>query len=499
VVDTPEEPAGASRDEVRAETRRSVRVRVTLPDGTPAVGADVRLIETVKDDDALDVFAYVTDGEARRPEAPPQEEYAAEPVSEAVADANGEARLVPAGSGAVRVRARRGRLAAASMFLRPDRGETKPVTLRLGPALDLHGRVVGPDDRPIAGARVKLRIGGPSQDFAETLTDRAGRYSFPGFPMNADWISVNLTATASGYVVRGRSFDRRDRRLPTDGSVDLILAEGIEVIGRCVDEHGVPLEGIAVADLVADAKQLTGPDGRFRLRGLDNSRSLIEFFSRSHGHLRVAVGVTHDRTHDIGDVTLVAGGDISGQVVGWNGEAVPDAAVELHEREFSLLVRRSRTDQSGRFRFTNVGTEPVDLFVHGPTSGGSWASGITSGAKGVEPGTGPLRITLAGEKSLLVRLKQPGDAPTVQFEKVLVRLEPLSGSGRSKTQAFVGGDTDSVRVEFDKAGPYRVTVWVPGCEFVVFETVEILPDRPTEITAELRIGGPRGGQTDRGR
>ncbi len=170
-----------------------------------------------------------------------------------------------------------------------DRAE---VTIRLTPPTAVYtfaGTVRGPDERPLAGARVGV-VGGPAAD----PTGPDGRYRIV---VGSDGLAEHhrdLYAAAAGFrphtatgVVQQVLLASGSQSFETELRLGSALAP---LAGRVVDGEGSPLEGIvvrpwnptlfgdgerdSVEDLAAGgddgAEARTDPDGRFRLTGLDD-------------------------------------------------------------------------------------------------------------------------------------------------------------------------------------------------------------------------------------
>jgi hypothetical protein len=77
-------------------------------------------------------------------------------------------------------------------------------------ATRLSGQVVGPDDRPIVAAEVRLNEVGHFASTARSATDESGRYSVT--LMHAPYlISLTVTITKDGYKTYSKEF-RSDER-----------------------------------------------------------------------------------------------------------------------------------------------------------------------------------------------------------------------------------------------------------------------------------------------
>ncbi len=192
----------------------------------------------------------------------------------------------------------------------PDPRET--IVLRLGPAaLELAGRVVDPDGRPIEGAIVWARDLSPFGSVSvgstegkavffvsleETIrggqhkrgcgTDAAGRFRLTGL-VERDY---ELVALDPASATRGGPWTLR----PGGGEVELVLvpeAETWPVRGRIVDALGAPIVGVSVraqrsriANVHEDAPRLAGfdgsrttdEDGRFAFAALATRGTVLE-------------------------------------------------------------------------------------------------------------------------------------------------------------------------------------------------------------------------------
>ncbi|HEY2589699.1 MAG TPA: polysaccharide biosynthesis/export family protein [Tepidisphaeraceae bacterium] len=169
--------------------------------------------------------------------------------------------------------------AYSAKYLSPDRvgvallrlpPQSLPTTNHAGAATDqsndvvhVHGRVLDPNGKPLAGAKVFAAPAWPRGEEAgrpavvsNTTTDADGRFevSFSksavsplslGYGQSgADlWKKVQITARTDGYGMDWQTFDHID---PATGDLVLRLVPDLPVKGRIVDLEGRPVPGVQV-------------------------------------------------------------------------------------------------------------------------------------------------------------------------------------------------------------------------------------------------------------
>ena len=225
--------------------------------------------------------------------------------------------------------------------------------------LDLHGFVLGPDDSPVADARVEARLDpertygslswgheDPGRTIGETRTDGRGAFVMrlePGEP-------VDLLVAAEGFAT-----SRREGRLPGEYVV-IRLAAAARVAGRLVDVSGAGVPGGAVvltsdvAGYVPVATAETGPDGAFSLDRVEAGRVLLE--CRAPGYADPsprALELVPGQTTEV-RVELSRGRVARGRVFeAHTGHPIPDARVR---QIWSSAT--TTTGPDGRYRLTGI-------------------------------------------------------------------------------------------------------------------------------------------------
>ena len=222
-------------------------------------------------------------------------------------------------------------------------GAAEPVDVRLLRARSrLAGRVLGPGDAPLAGARVAAWD--ERRRAREGVTDATGAFALEGLPEGL----YEVSAAAAGHVRGGAQVPVTEAH---GGEVTLRLASGGRLEGRLTDPLGAPVasgsvfvyrQGERSAATNADA------DGRYALDGVPPGAS--ELFVRSGDYelsARVAVDVVAGALV-VRDVALALGRRISGRVVDAAGR--PAAELIVIAREVGGDVEREgRTDAEGRY------------------------------------------------------------------------------------------------------------------------------------------------------
>lgn len=161
------------------------------------------------------------------------------PARAAETDADGQVRIGGLDPGSYTLRAVSGaRASPTEMGISVERGEEKPVVLRLEPGKMVTARIVDAEsDEGIAGAKVTLVEEGLSSFPIEGVSDKSGRVSLG--PSISEVVTID--ARAEGYVPRAaRRIDR------TTDETKIALLRGGTLIGRVVDARGYPVDGATI-------------------------------------------------------------------------------------------------------------------------------------------------------------------------------------------------------------------------------------------------------------
>ncbi len=180
-------------------------------------------------------------------------------------------------------------------------GVTAPLSFLLHalPTFAVRGRVVGPDDRPVGGARVQILIKTPmmSQDGnairfsnpSEVISHPDGTFRTPAeVPEGSDY---RVQAELWGFVSTLTGWIDKDTRGPV--AVRLLRDRGSRAVaGQVRDTTGAPVAGVEVfqsGDGPAPTRSLTDAAGRFEVAGVSSGPALL--FARSPAHRRTGVVV----------------------------------------------------------------------------------------------------------------------------------------------------------------------------------------------------------------
>lgn len=212
-------------------------------------------------------------------------------------------------------------------------GETREVPLRVAPGGALRLRVVTNEDRPVAGASVRLRAADATPGLVmdrgwHSQTDAAGACRLGAFGAGA----YRLVVEASGFVAHEEQLTLE----PTATEHLVRLDQGGSVSGVVVDPEGQPIAEAGVAavatlqipvlgdlgglvgdDLLAlearQAKCRTDAEGRFTLRGIGGEQA----FAVAAAHTDFIAGLLKDvHAGDTGlRITLRPGARVRGRVI----------------------------------------------------------------------------------------------------------------------------------------------------------------------------------------
>lgn len=223
----------------------------------------------------------------------------------------------------------------------------EPLTLRLGPAAELSGRVVDDLDRPIEGARVSVLVAGwPYGHTPIAESDAAGRFTVLGIPLGGEgWIVVEREGFRS-YLSNTVPLAPEAGQPPL-GERTFVLPRAHTVVVRVVDSGG---ELIVPAGL--SLRTLTGSTVDLRPRGAQFEGELLSLESdagvlSAEGFRKVPVAwqtaplssqSNRERVIDLGTVTLPEASAFRAIVVDSAGRAVAGARARL---SFTFGERRA--------------------------------------------------------------------------------------------------------------------------------------------------------------
>jgi hypothetical protein len=289
----------------------------------------------------------------------------------------------------------------------------------LQPNAQLLGRVVDSEGRPIEGAVVSPQgvergegttWGGLRGIDPLAVTDARGEFL----------ITADKPFDALALKVEARLFARRTFLHVASGDTrhDLKVTEGASVVGRVLKD-GRPLGGVAIG-LVSVQRNVEVFTGEYVIGTMDDGAFLFvnvppEMEYHVYGEMdslapHGAIPSTKLRTRgdgttaDAGELRVRPGHRLAGRVKFSDGGHIPEHTRVLVSREEAWDSTFMKLDAQGRFAFTNVPAEKLNVSVRVPRY-------RLAAANGSLDSYNPFRLVgkLTGDKTNLTILLEPGD------------------------------------------------------------------------------------------
>jgi protocatechuate 3,4-dioxygenase beta subunit len=392
------------------------------------------------------------------------------------------------------------------------------VAIALAKAAGVSGRVTDEKGAPVAGTRVRfvseqgvraILRGGPA-----AFLGRPGVGTGPdgGFRLRGLAPEKNLTleATRPGYVpARRPGVNLRAGEVLKD--VSLVLRRGLEARGRVVDAAGQPIAGaeirlsrperggsrflLAIGGMGDREKPdaSSGPDGSFRVAGLEAGEYALAFSREGYAPKRVpSVAVQVEGPNDWAPVVLSAGVAIAGVVRNGKGDAVVGAQVFSFGE--GMGMRDTSTDPQGQFRLDGFGADrAVNLSVR--------AEGYAALHRSVTPPAEDLSLVLKTTGTIRGRVEDAATTrPVTDFSASYT--SPRAG-GFGGMQIRMGGESEKAFQSADgtfeltdvPAGKWNVTASAPGYRPAEVAGIEIGEGETKEgVVLSLKKGGAVSGR-----
>jgi hypothetical protein len=391
-----------------------------------------------------------------------------------------------------------------------QRSASHRLAIRLRPAEQLVGKLVGDEGQPLQTAELRLQ---------QSLADGGTRWDDFPFKSPSGDLRVDLPAPGS-YRLAVRAPGYREARLDevtvAPGqrySLGVIaLTRGSRVSGKVVDgRDGHPLSGAQIelfplgTQMLEDlrngilAREVSDGDGGFTLSGITSGR--YELRVRREGF---ALGLNrfsleNDRTEDVGTVALEPGTTLHGRLVDRAETPRPGLTVRVFDPEQSSLapLAEQTTGQDGTFRGPVLAAGRYRLQVLGsrqflceeivvPHGGGDFAFDRVVGGVQLQG-----RVTRAGEPvpGGFVSLSQALDPG--QFRGKLLLRDSESG----RPEGY-GLPESAMTADFGSDGAFDVADAPPGLLWATVSTNDgasctrrlLVPDQE-RAAVTLEIGG----------
>jgi protocatechuate 3,4-dioxygenase beta subunit len=222
----------------------------------------------------------------------------------------------------------------------------------------IHGRVLAPDGKPVAGATLRAEGDTGFAAGQAGVSDAAGRYDLGGLVAG----SYRVTAHHKDWAAAAVSGIRVERL--GDAEADVTLSPPFRITGRLVDGSEGPVSGtIAVQEIDGQPvwrslstllRAEAGADGRFAIERVPPGSHALAVNGRGMTARRVPIDVGgREPVVDLGDVVLEAGPQIKGRVRDKAGAPVVDATVRAMPEGRRMpgvnMPLEGRTDGEGRF------------------------------------------------------------------------------------------------------------------------------------------------------
>lgn len=259
---------------------------------------------------------------------------------------------------------------------------SRDITLSLSKVKAVHGRVLGPDGKPVADAEV-FATPLASEHYASggtTKTDANGAFTLDprGYGVSVGARSGNMATV-------------QDTPLPLGGEVTLRLAKDVlcTLTGLVTDETGEPIAGVRVTlSMAGQSRQIppaiTDKTGHYKFTALWPGKEFsLEATADGYGIARSnGMEQLTGKANTAGELLLnKIDSYIAGKVVDEHGK--PLAGMSIYLNSQLMPYTEQATDAEGCFRFAAISGEKVSLTVNTPggetteTIGGIPLSNVT--------------------------------------------------------------------------------------------------------------------------
>ena len=397
---------------------------------------------------------------------------------------------------------------------RPQVGAADLGTVVLAPEALVKGRVQDPDERPVAGAAIRLVSSNLYRAITEGL-DEENRED-PDAVTDADG-EFAIGRLREGEVVklrvdhRGFALSVVARAVAGGQPVTVTLEPTRSLVGRVVGASGTAVEHAQVTIYLRDLFKLAGQPvtgrrqaglstrtdaaGRFEIEGIDPVPIEVEVRADGWQDATRTLDMTEIQTEPRElEIVLERAASVEGTVVAPDGAPVPGAAIRTWQPESpeGRVVYRpplARTDGDGHYRVEGLKPGAVSLEARHP------AYGRSRGSLDASPGENLLDFHLTGGSSIRGLVVDTGGGAVPGARVVLSSRLPSWTPRVARTNE--GG---AFQFEGLAPGKYSVTaekvdVGRTSAPLVVDVNTEPLEDLVVEIQATGTISGEIVGLT----
>ena len=250
-----------------------------------------------------------------------------------------------------------------------EAGENAAPTVTLRAGFSLRGRVLLATGQPAQGAQVRSYPG----KYFQGTSDPEGWFEL--HDLDAEARRVRVTASLEGYVPQTQTVKRPKEGWDAFDDVTLTLAPGATLAGQVVDEQGSPVPdawiSIGIHPLRPGSRG-TYADGSGRFQwGPAGPGEHIVWATRAGFAQNYSIAEVPDPAQEVADlrITLSRGFEYSGQVLDEGGQPMPgvllfpQAGGDTERESDTYATGGAATDPEGRFQFSNVRCDVIDLQV----------------------------------------------------------------------------------------------------------------------------------------
>jgi hypothetical protein len=318
-----------------------------------------------------------------------------------------------------------------------------------------------PENLPVAGASVRLSVGGPfgGSRFAQTGPD--GVYAFPAAPVGAYQVAATTLLFPGAEVKASGILTDEGQVATTDLSFTRPLVG--EVQGRVFLANGAPMTAgtVRLSPQRADSIQTTvSITGFYTIRNAPLAPFELVARPVSGATAGKAVGsIDFDGDRETIDITLLGVGVVRGQVRNGAGQPVGLAEVRLVRKTDGMPISYDVTrqaDAQGVFTFTNVVVGDLSATARQITTN---LAGVADGRLASNGGSLTLTVTLQPAGTVSGAVRHADGAPAA-----LIGLELRAGA--TVYYGFTGAD-GGFRFDNVKLGDYLLHAFDPQGQGII--------------------------------